>query len=159
MEQKTTNYVESVRTVENQPLRLETSAIRQLVLSLSLFSLGLLPPFVARATGVKSLIRFIARIKVGKEARQKGERREKRRERERRRKAAHVSRDIGCRLLSVIKRGKREKSSTATDLYFIRASRIHTAPDYPGVQLTDVKFERRAFNPSLISNGRRYPRL
>ena len=112
----------------NQPRRLETSAIHQLVLSLSLslslslFSRSVFPPLshVPRARGVKSLIRFIARIKVGKEAGEK-ESREKREER----KAAHVSRDIGCRLLSVIKRGN-EKRARQRRIFILYAPREYT---------------------------------
>lgn len=71
-----------------------------------------------------------------------------------RRRERRASRWIGRRLLSVIKRatGTRSDRRRGGSLFYIRAA--NTAPGIiPGAKLTDVKFERKAFNPRPASNG------
>lgn len=81
-----------------------------------------------------SVNRFIAVQKLLKreytrEEKGKREKKEKERERERKKRA---SRQIGRRLLSVIKRATGTRRSRAVDLYFIYAPREYSARDNPG---------------------------
>lgn len=66
-----------------------------------------------------------------------------------------VSHQIGRRLLSVLLSGQPETwLDSGESLFYIRCARIHTAPGIiPGAKLTDVKFERKAFNPRPASDG------